>query len=1434
MASQIVDFNMAIINQKKLDFYTQDNLAFEIKVYIEDSGNQDRDPEYVDFTNRLAYQGKDLLRKISSITEKMEGKAGMASFISSVNSIEMDNKNGFWNKPIPQGSGKVYNKNYPSVLRTMNNNIAYFDYSRNYNKTVWHKHKVKITLVGTDGKNVQMEDTLIVAIINNIKSSRKNNMATVSLWSLSLPLKNLDISNVRDGLSWWSNRPISFLLNKILKKEYGTIPTSFVLPDSIKIPTAKYEARSAQDARVISQFGRAPEYDLDNDVWQNLGLTPKAIAKWQWTQQGPTESDSSIGVLVSTNNALEVNCRMSTAITNADVVVGDSLTILQDDTYNNTGSYIIKAISGNNVTLESPLAGKSTGGSRIPFVINRIYMGCSDQLWVYLPDRDVYRLLDNTTLGSGWNINRLWFNPNDGKIYGAAWQDHSQFGVDNGDASSFVPYSWKSQEVKIFTCNTNMASDTDAITVIQTLSNVLVGDVSFRNGKNVDYSLGYDQQWVGPYGVFSGSGAASGLEALSLPYRQSLTPMNVAGWNGLVTDATAQNLVGNYTLGDHNIPEEFGSDGYRRIDVMPLIEHKVSSRINPSYTGGASGTTAIDGVIGFGNGGERSTLWSDNESKTDPRIFNQDVSADYYSVGTNSVDVVSGAPGMWLKHYSGQKGFMEFNPTAKNAAGVTITNGAIWFCVLEGHDSTYIDGHLKIKYVPLDSPYTPVIVTETINGGNVDNDGSTFIKLNGNGAYDTNWTSGNCWDSQPLCGCKPPGQTEGIIISLAFWSKSASIGNNSNLSVTPTGLTSILYFSAVTATTRQSLYESDPTATDGSNFTTPTEMVPIEGSNNFLISMFHRNRLGQYHNYSIGRLDYTAVTPETDFDDFNRLNLNKQPFMLTGDDEERKLNRGTTSRIYFVQGGTGALYEFNPDSFTVGAPLDFGAPVVDSEVYLNSNIIVDSITRIRSENSTKLYQNNTVWGVSAPHPKSEVLINPMAGKYYLWKYDCFMSSRIEVADFKDLTAWEAMSAFAQISGYIMGFNEGDFYFIPKVVEGPSLFEFSNDGVNNYVNDISISEGLNEVYNKVEITPYSVVLEQPTWKLSLVTRTDDTSVNNDIVLNQQDNQRKTIKMVCVHGGKVTQTSVTDTSDNYEGGIFEGTYWTYSIFDRIIETSLRALLVDPTIATTFTLNDGLLDLNKDDIIEVYTVFNGLEFKAIYLVDSDPTDSEIITGTVNVTFQPALSTANMLAAGTIFPINSIVKVVKEINWQDGYDSVDRVVFSSLINIKENNKAYDIGSSNISILFNDPNSGSTEEGKEESIYIAGDSITVEARGLVSTKNENARQLQVDMLSISQHGRNPFPEVNNRFINYKTSRELTAKLLVEFAWPKHTSVVSTKLLPFIKFTNEGQYQNMFSYVDEFLFPLSNGHKRDGYLKEVTHNVLAGTSSFVFRDTKPY
>lgn len=263
---------------------------YVVKVYI-----QDDNYVWVDFTDRLPHGGRDSLLNIGDIKYTVEKKYGVLQ--KTTQSIEFDNSDGFFSKPFPS-----------TLNSSIDEQAAYFKTSKNGNLSVLGQKKLKISvgifdtdtirLVGSDYSSEFtpfFEYPLAVFIIKSLDFDVYKKVVTLSLVSLEEPLQNISAEKVKDGLSWYQNKPVAFLVKKLLETYYmesgGELPTSYNIDRAFDIPTA-------DGSLALSHFGRPPEWD--GTTWRNDGLHCRALC---WGTVG-TGGDARTGLWLGCDNEL--------------------------------------------------------------------------------------------------------------------------------------------------------------------------------------------------------------------------------------------------------------------------------------------------------------------------------------------------------------------------------------------------------------------------------------------------------------------------------------------------------------------------------------------------------------------------------------------------------------------------------------------------------------------------------------------------------------------------------------------------------------------------------------------------------------------------------------------------------------------------------------------------------------------------------------------------------------------------------------------------------------------------------------------------------------------------------------------------------------------------------------------------------------------------
>ena len=233
-----------------------------------------------------------------------------------------------------------------------------------------------------------------VYIIKELETSfGKENIAKVSFETKMNALKKMDASIVKDGVNWYRNRSINFLVKELLKTKFanddGEIPESFYINEHIQIPVP------SEIGRTYSYFGVPP---LD-ETGRNIEISfIRAMEIWIWNT-GTIASTSNYSYTIIPNNPWGAQgSQFELRPQPGDVIV------IKDSLYGNDGSYKIKDINYGvvaSILLEEPLKGLTESG--MSYTVTRLYFIHKDkELWYCIPERNKYFFIDDidTYLGT--------------------------------------------------------------------------------------------------------------------------------------------------------------------------------------------------------------------------------------------------------------------------------------------------------------------------------------------------------------------------------------------------------------------------------------------------------------------------------------------------------------------------------------------------------------------------------------------------------------------------------------------------------------------------------------------------------------------------------------------------------------------------------------------------------------------------------------------------------------------------------------------------------------------------------------------------------------------------------------------------------------------------------------------------------------------------
>ncbi|MBC8527292.1 MAG: hypothetical protein H8D22_10670, partial [Candidatus Cloacimonetes bacterium] len=380
-------------------------ISYELKFYIEDDSNQ-----WIDFSDRIDDKGTNRLVSLASMQIRVEGKGDGNSFSTTMSKVTLDNHDGYFEDTMPT-----------TLEEAGTGNSSSFDSTYGVSESIWYGKECKVAVRFVLGDLAHVEYTMGIFIIDNIETTYPFNTAEFTLVGVQMPLRRASASEVKAGRSWYKGMSISFLVRALLMHHYGAIlDKNWIISEMLEFKTVNDGAE-----RVLSHYGRPPsmkatnlETNIETINYHATDKHTRAIAVWEWgthASYGGGQLTHGIG----SNNTVELNL-----VEGVRPAAGDLLEIYGDANGNN-GFYTISIVTELSsttleLTLKQPLRG--TDASSLNYHIHRVYMGIDNELWYWIPKRDLYVLVDNT-LGSTYKIRKIWFSTRNGNLYGVAYPD---------------------------------------------------------------------------------------------------------------------------------------------------------------------------------------------------------------------------------------------------------------------------------------------------------------------------------------------------------------------------------------------------------------------------------------------------------------------------------------------------------------------------------------------------------------------------------------------------------------------------------------------------------------------------------------------------------------------------------------------------------------------------------------------------------------------------------------------------------------------------------------------------------------------------------------------------------------------------------------------------------------------------------------------------
>jgi len=226
--------------------------------------------------------------------------------------------------------------------------------------------------------------------------------------------------------------------------------------------------------------------------------------------------------------------------------------------------------------------------------------------------------------------------------------------------------------------------------------------------------------------------------------------------------------------------------------------------------------------------------------------------------------------------------------------------------------------------------------------------------------------------------------------------------------------------------------------------------------------------------------------------------------------------------MFWQDAGANSLIRMPDDGTGSIVTVDDGFPPVDGDTGLAAGLVLS-----KEHNGG----DGAIFGISGAGTGTEqdpdVQIIPQNGKGYLYQLGFTMTDRIELADFSEMTVWDALSALAAIADFVFGYDaDGAFFF--KLRESPTTVLGTIKATPNVLSgelaasDITKDWGYDEVFNYAEVAPSRAILVEPKGTVQLLARpvgwTRD-PWNGAISVVQRSLDRQKVILKCVEGGVV---------------------------------------------------------------------------------------------------------------------------------------------------------------------------------------------------------------------------------------------------------------------------------------------------------------------------
>jgi hypothetical protein len=380
---------------------------FELKAYIQDNLGR-----WVDFTDRAQVNGRNQLKKIGRISFSADSPQG--NIRQRLGNLVMDDSDDFWSRPFPPTLYATYDENWNWLGDQTYQ--ATFSLSQNGYQSVLYRHRIAVRArFRMNESDVASLFTMGVFLIDGVSRDSSTKTVEVRLTSLEFPLVEADANKVKDGYSWYENRPGSFLVKELVRSVYtdtnNLVPATYEIDEVVHYPVPSIDSTGWANVH----FGRPPEQTFEVEG-AGYETTP------EWNKPDGRKSKA-IGVHEITSGTLSVTAGSKTVTASSawtgTISPGDVLTIPREFTSGDGGSSqhfgyyeIESADAGAKTILLTETVRGSTDESSLKWCVNRMFVGVGRDIYFYSQAMDEwYHVAQVPT--QGYEVVRIWHNTND-------------------------------------------------------------------------------------------------------------------------------------------------------------------------------------------------------------------------------------------------------------------------------------------------------------------------------------------------------------------------------------------------------------------------------------------------------------------------------------------------------------------------------------------------------------------------------------------------------------------------------------------------------------------------------------------------------------------------------------------------------------------------------------------------------------------------------------------------------------------------------------------------------------------------------------------------------------------------------------------------------------------------------------------------------------